>query len=97
MPETTETDGGLMNCTRVSKHAANYVSVFNTGVVVCGGAFISQWQRWRGVFAPARANENKLFTVFCGIRFVCGRTMQANYVGELCGTNCIGEPYLNYV
>ena len=24
-----------------------------------GGAFISQWKRWSGVFAPARANENK--------------------------------------
>lgn len=24
-----------------------------------GGAFISQRKRWSGVFAPARANENK--------------------------------------
>ena len=24
-----------------------------------GGAFISQWKRWSGVFAPVRTNEKK--------------------------------------
>ena len=47
-----------MNLHTSSKHAANYVSVL-TLESWCVGAFISQWQRWRGVFAPARANENK--------------------------------------
>ena len=36
----------------------------------------------------------KRFTDLSGIRFVRGRTMQANYLGELCGTNWIDEPRL---
>ena len=62
-----------------------------------GGVFISQWKRWRGVFTPARANENKTIHRFTRYPLCVWSTMQANYVGELCGTNCIGEPCLNYV
>ena len=37
-----------------------------------GGAFISQWKRWSGVFAPARANENKTIHRFLWYPRVCG-------------------------
>ena len=64
------------------------------------GAFISQWKRWRGVFAPAKANEKKTIHSFCGIR-VCveyyASELWVNYrrtMGELYGTNWIGEPHL---
>ena len=62
-----------------------------------GGAFISQWKRWSGVFAPVRTNENKTIHSFLWHPLCVWSTMQANYVGELCRTNCIGEPCLNYV
>ena len=41
-----------------------------------GGAFISQWKRWRGVFAPSRENENKTIHSFFVASAMC--------VGELC-------------
>lgn len=59
------------------------------------GAFISQRQRWRGVFAPVRTNENKTIHRFTRYSLCVWSTMQANYIGELCRANCIGEPHLN--
>ena len=32
-----------------------------------GGAFISQWEHWRGVFAPSRENENKTIHRFYAV------------------------------
>lgn len=62
-----------------------------------GGAFISQRQRWSGVFAPVRTNEKKTIHSFLWYPLCVWSTMQANYVGELCRANCLDEPHLNYV
>ena len=39
---------------------------------ISGGAFISQWKRWSGVFAPSRENENKTIHRFLWYPRVCG-------------------------
>ena len=46
-----------MNFLRISKRFSGLVCL--QGGRIGGGAFISQWKHWSGVFAPVRANENK--------------------------------------
>ena len=57
MRETTETNALRELCNQLTTAFGGPLCL--QGRRIGGGAFISQWQRWRGVFAPARANENK--------------------------------------
>ena len=57
MQETTETNALYELCNQLTTAFGGLVCLHIRRIG--GGAFISQWQHWSGVFAPVRTNENK--------------------------------------
>ena len=90
MPETTETKGGLMNYAWISKrfsvfelfYGSNYQRTMFFDVLECRCFYKRTFVRVEFLHLRKRT-KIKRFTDLSGIRFVRGRTMQANYVGEL--------------